>query len=184
MTSGPVRFRLPPRDIAEPKNVTKSVIRIYVPIVVIVMALLLALNRHSSGAIGAIIAIGLLALILGIEIPLILRAQDRRQQTLMADLPAAGFYAGRASLLAHDGKRGLPVRGTILFTVAGVTFTPKKSGNPPLALGWEDVSRIRLSSNPGQIGVGRLVLTLTDGKTRAFTVPRYGTMARILAEQP
>lgn len=67
VTSGLVRFRLPPRDIAEPKNVTKSVIRIYVLIVVIVMALLLALNRHSFGAIGAIIAVGLVALILGIE---------------------------------------------------------------------------------------------------------------------
>ena len=175
---------LPPRDITEPKNVFKSVIRIYVPVVVIVMALLLVVNHHSSGAIGGIIAVGVTALILGVELPLIIRAQDRRQQALMADLPEGGFYAGRASLLAHDGKRGLPVTGTIFLTATGVTFTPKKSGIPPLNLGWDGVSRIRLASNPGQIGVGRLILTLTDGRTRAFTVPRYGTMACMIAQQP
>jgi hypothetical protein len=175
---------LPPRDISEPRNVVKSVVRIYVPVVVIVMVLLLALNHHSSGAIGGIVAAGVVALILGIELPLIVRGQDRRQQSLMADLPEGGFYAGRASLFAHDGKRGLPVTGTLLLTVTGVAFTPKKNGKPPLNVAWDDVSRIRLAAEPGKIGVGRLTLTLAGGRTRAFSVPKYGTLARVLAEQP
>jgi hypothetical protein len=176
-------FMLPPRDIPEPRNLVKSVVRIYVPIVVIVMALLLVLNHHSSGVIGGIVAVGVIALILGIELPLIVRAQDRRQQSLTEDLPEGGFYAGRASLLAHDGRR-LPVLGTILFTDSGVNFSPKKARIPPLTLAWNDVSRIRLAANPGQIGVGRLTLALTDSATRVFTVPRYGAMARALAQQP
>lgn len=175
---------LPPRDITPPKNVFKSVMGIYVPVVVLVMALLLALNHHSAGAMGGIIAIGAVFLILGIEVPLIIRGQDRRQKALMSELPDGGFYAGRVALLPYDGNRGLPVGGTVVFTVTGLTFAPRKSGAVPLEFSWSDLCRMRLAPMPGKIGVGRLTLTLTDGRTRSFTVPRYGTMARILSQQP
>jgi len=156
VTSGPVGFMLPPRDITEPKNVFKSVIRIYVPVVVIVMALLLVVNHHSFGCNRRHHRCGGDRPHSGVELPLIIRAQDRRQQALMADLPKRGFYAGRASLLAHDGKNvDCRVTGTFFLTATGVTFTPQE-GAVSLHSTWVGtaLAGFRLASNPGQIGVG------------------------------
>ncbi len=154
------------------------------PVVVLVMILLLAVSHHSGGAIGAVIAIGLVALILGIELPLISRWQRRRQETHRAQMPAGGFYAGRSSLLPSRGQHGLPATGDILLADAGINFSPKKASGESLNVSWDSIRRIGLGPRPGKIGVGMLTLTFTDGSTRAFTVPSYETMARVLSDHP
>jgi hypothetical protein len=158
------------------------VLLLFIPGVVIAMAGLLVLNHNSSGVIGGALAVVFLALLVAVEVPLILRAQDRRQEALTGDLTDGAFYAGRASMVGHDRGRRLPTPGTIVFSDAGIRFSPKTEGAVGLELAWDTISGIRLRPQPGKIGIGLLRLALNDGGSRTFTVPRYGPMARVLAE--
>lgn len=146
MTTDHLSFSLPPREIVEPRSPTKPILKIYLPAVVLMMVLVLALNHHSSGVIGATISIGVLAIIVGVEFPLIFRAQDRRQQALMRDLPEGAFFAGKASLFPFDGRRRLSMDGTIVLSADGVGFSPKKPENLDLHLGWDEVSSMWATS--------------------------------------
>ncbi len=175
---------LPPRDIPEPKTVFKQIIRTYILAIVITPVLVLAVNHHSSGVIGATVSIGLLVTIIGVELSLILRAQDRRRAALMKDLPAGGFFAEKATLLPFGGQHRPPQTGTITFTHEGVIFSAKKVDGESFFLHWHDIVKIRLVAVPWKIGVGSLTLTLIDGSTRVFTVPRYQIMAQALNSQP
>jgi hypothetical protein len=153
-------------------------------VVVVVLVLLLAVAHNSAAVTGGVIAVGIMILILGVELPLIMRGQRRRQEILMNSLPNGAFYSGRASLYPPHGVRGLPTTGTILFDRAGVKFNPKKDGASPTTITWDSVIRIELAPAPGKIGVGRLALSLAGGQKRVLTVPNFRSMEEILRSHP
>lgn len=175
--------QLPPRDI-RPSKILKRVLSIYVPIFVVTAVIMLAVSRNSAVIEGALMAGGALAVILGIEAPLILRAQRRRQAKMLSQVGPGAFFAGKVSMHPFGGRRGLPTTGRLVLSETGAWFEPKRPGGQGFALPWGEVGQIRLGPMPGKIGVGRLVLQLRTGDTRAFSVGNYGTLAKTLAEHP
>jgi hypothetical protein len=186
MTEGHFVARLPPREITPPKNPIRDTVRLYIPGVIIFLILLAVVDRHSAGVVGAALGIGAVALILGIELPLIRRTQRRRQGAMMANLPKGGIYAGQGGLFRTDGQppRRYADTGTILLDQRGIDFQPKKQDHPPVSIPWSDVMRIQLGPVPGKIGVGRLILSLRNGSARRFSVPNYGALAKALSDHP
>jgi hypothetical protein len=176
----PFGLQLPPRDITAPKSLARALAPIYGPGFVIAMGGVVAIDHRPSVVIGGLIISAVLMLIFGVEFTLIRRTQRRRQQAQMATLPNGGIFSGRVSMFPSEGARGIPKIGNILFDTLGVTFTPNNTDSSSVTIGWRTVSRIRLGPVRGKIGVGRLTLTLTDGSTRAFSVPLYASMAEVL----
>lgn len=173
---------LPPCHVVEPKPASKSCIRIVAPGYVLVWVPFLVLDHGLSAVIGFVGGIGFVALLFAVEVPLISRAQDRRQARLMKTLPRDGIFVGTASIFPIKAEQGrFPRSGTITFTRQGVSFSPKR-GTEPFNLDWSGVSQLRLVPMPRTIGVGRLTLDLIDGHRRVFSVPRCKAMARALAK--
>lgn len=177
MTTPEFNIKLPPGEVVTPKGFTRSVLRIFIPIVVVVVVGVGAL-AGSAGWIGGAIAVAVIALILGIELPLIRRGQQRRQQRLTEILPSGGIYLCRSSMYPIAGGRGLPTAGLLFFGESEVLFTPKKSEKAPTSISWTEVAHFRLAPMPGKIGVGLLTLVLKDNSSRRFSVANFGPMAR------
>jgi hypothetical protein len=175
----PFGLKLPPRDITSPKSLVRAALPFYFPMVIGIAALL-ALDRHPSGIIGALLGSAFIVLLVGVEFPFIRRRQRRRQQARMANLPEGGIYAGPVAMFPSGSAQGAPRSGHILLDTLGITFTPIATAVPAVTIEWRSISRIQLGPVTGKIGVGRLTLSLTDATTRAFLVPLYGSMAEIL----
>jgi hypothetical protein len=170
---------LPPRDIQPGVSAWRALApRLFVPIVVGI-ALVLALNHRSSGIIGAVIALAVFALIIGIEVPLILRSQRRRQEERLRSLPNGAFYTCRGSTVL-PGHRAL-VTGNMILDQQGITFTPLREKSAPLVIHWSDVARIQLGRARSQPLAGSLVLNNSDGTKHAFIVRAWSGLAEVLA---
>jgi hypothetical protein len=179
-----VGLTLPPREVVPPKSSGKSLLKIFVPVAVVVVIGVLVLNHRSSGVIGVIVALAIFGLIIGIELPLILRGQRNRIERDMSTLPVGAFYKGRAEMFPVKGERRFPATGTLILDSSGVSWTKRNESRAAFAISWDRVNRIRLGPQPGKLGsVGTLRLDLTDQATRAFTIPSYGTLACILQAQ-
>jgi hypothetical protein len=146
------------------------------------MALVLAVNHHSSGVIGAVEAVVVTALIVGTEVPLILRSQRKRQQERLRDLPKGVFFACRASTVL-PGRRAVS-SGNMIFDQQGITFTAQRGKHVPLVIRWSEVVRIHLGRAPMQPLAGALVLTQTAGTKRTFIVRVWGDLAEVLRSAP
>jgi hypothetical protein len=172
-------INLPPGDVVKSKDITRSVLKILIPVAVVVVVGIGAL-AGSAGWIGGAIAVAIMALILGIELPLIRRGQHRQQQRLMESLPSRGIYQSRASMFSITGARSVPTTGLLLLDELEVRFTPKNTKKAPTSIVWTDVARFRLAPMPGKIGVGLLTLNLKDNSARKFSIANFGPMAKQL----
>ena len=131
------------------------------------------LNHRSSGIIGAAIALAGIALIIGIEVPLILRSQRRRQEEKLRSLPNGAFHACRGSTVM-PGHRAL-VTGNMILDQQGITFTPLRDNSAPLMILWFEVARIQLGRARSQPLAGSLVLNKSDG-TKAPSSSGHGVV--------
>jgi len=146
------------------------------------MGVLLAINHRSSGVVGAVLALAVIALIIGVEVPWLLRRQQRKQADRLRNLPDGAFYAGLASTRLPS-RRGL-VQGALRFEVQGASFAPLRGDRTASEIPWTSVARLRLRPAPGQPFAALLVLALSDGTERSFIVRGYSDLARILLSMP
>lgn len=160
-----------------------SILRLFAGVVVIVLVGVLAVNHRASGIEGALIGIGVIAVLVGGEFALIFRLRQRRDMKMTRGLGPGEFFAGRVSMFPFEGRRGLPASGTIVFSDVGAKFSPKRDGSQSVDLPWTGVEQISLRPQPGKIGVGLLVLRLPGGDARTFSVAGYGAMAKALSER-
>lgn len=172
---------LPPRNIQPGVSPWRALApRLVIPLVV-AMALVLALNHRSSGVIGALGVLVLFGLLLGIEVPLLLRNQRRRQEERLRNLPSGAFYACRCSTVLPN--RRAVATGNMILDQQGLTFTPAKGD--PLVLGWREVTSIQLRRARSQPLAGSLVLTGSDGAKHTFIVkPPWDGLAKVLGSAP
>ncbi len=184
MTDAPPRLppRLPPRDIEQAVSPGRSLAPRLAPLAVTPPLIILAVNHHSSGIIGAAIALGIMVLIFGAEIPLILWSQRRRQRERMRNLPHDALYACRGSM-AVPGHR-FPVAGDMVVNYEGITFTPLRGKRDLLTIGWSEVARLTLRGAQAQPLAGSLVLSRFDGTKQIFVVRSWGGLAEVLARVP
>lgn len=177
--------RLPPRDIQPPtKTITGLVLARFLPALLVSAVVVLGLNHSSSGLIGVLGGVAGTAVILGIELPLIIRGKRRNQEARLRSLPPGGLFSGRARTISNVRGRRRVVEGDILVDASGILFTPKKvTSMPPLTVPWESVSSLKLSPSRQPL-VGSLVLTLSDHTTRTVLVSNFGYLADILAKSP
>ena len=173
---------LPPRDIEPGVSPWRTLApRLAVP-VIFAVALVLALNHRSSGIIGAVIVLAVMGAIIGIEVPLILRSQRRRQDERLRHLPNGAFYASRGSTsLAHHR---IQVTGNMIFDQDGITFTPLRNAQAPPSVHWSEVVRLHLGRSRSQPPAGSLVLDKSDGTKQTFIVRAWGGLAEVLAAAP
>jgi len=146
------------------------------------MALVLALNHRSSGIIGAVIALVVIALIIGIEVPLILRSQRKRQDERLRKLPNGAFYACRGTTVLPGNRT--QVAGNMVLDQRGITFTPLRDKKAPLIVQWSEVIRLQLGRSRTQPLAGSLVLDKADGTKQAFQVRPWGDLAKVLTSAP
>ena len=174
----PQGVRLPPCDIQLPASPWR---RLALPLGLPVLAtagVVLGLNHSSSGVIGALVAVVVLAVIIGIEVPWLLRRQRRRQAGYLNRLPHGVFYAGLART-PMPGNRG-PVQGSLLLDSQGMTFTPLRGGAAPMRIPWSAVLGLRLKLAPGQPMAAAFEIATDDGTLRTFIVRGYPELARAL----
>ena len=148
----------------------------------IVFLVFLAARSHNYASVAelGLVVFGILAVIMAVETPLILRVFARRQQRLFSAAPAGtlfatyvrqvGTLAGAVSGPA-SARRGLRP-GKLLLNSSGLSFTP--SGNRGLpcetTLTWRQLSDLRLRPSPGLAG-GRLEVITTHGEIVSWLVP-------------
>jgi hypothetical protein len=112
--------------------------------------LVLVLNHRSSGLAGAAIALVVAGALVGIELPLILRAQRRAQVGLMAAAPPGMIIAVSATVVG-GGQTTRPGRqGTLAIDGSRVTFTAKAAGSQPDGVAWDSVRSLRVRPAPQQ----------------------------------
>ncbi len=150
--------------------------------IIFVLALVLALNHRSGGIIGAAIALAVMGAIIGIEVPLVLRSQRRRQAGRLRQLPNGAFYACRGSASLPHYR--MQVTGDRIFDQDGITFTPLRNTQAPPPVHWSEVVRLHLGRSRSQPLAGSLVLDKSDGTKQTFIVRAWGGLAEILAAAP
>lgn len=176
----PAAWSLPPCDIVDPRSTWASLARIFGPVLAAVVLLVLAANHTSSGIIGVLIAMAILAVILAIEVPWLLgRQQDRLDQDLR-NMPQGGIYNGRATMVSGAGKGGRPVGGILFLGSGGFSFTRKGEAAPSVVIRWDDVERVQLGPHSRGVGAGRLVIYGSGGNSWSFTIQSYKRLAEIL----
>jgi hypothetical protein len=173
---------LPPRDIQPGVSPWRALApRLLVPII-FALVLVLALNHRSSGIIGGIIAVAVMGAIIGIEVPLLLRSQRRRQAERLRKLPNGAFYACRGSTSLPEHR--IQVTGNMIFDQNGITFTPLRNTHTPLIVHWSEVVRLHLGRSRSQPLAGSLVLDKSDGTKQTFIVRAWGGLSEVLASAP
>ncbi len=173
---------LPPRDIESPVPTWRTLAPRFVLPMVVMAAVVLALNHRSSGVIGVSIALAILALIVGVEVPLLLRSQRKRQEERIRSLPSGVLYACRGST-ALPGHRTQFV-GNLVLDQQGIVFTPHRHINTQVSIRWCEISRIQLRRARTQPLAGALILNKTDGGSHTFIVRGWGGLAKVLTLVP
>jgi hypothetical protein len=170
----------PPHDIVDPRGLSASLVRIFGPVFAIAAVAVLVANHTSSGIEGVLIAFAILAVIIGVEVPWLLRRQQERQDQDLQGLPQGGIYRGRATLISASGEVVRLTSGLMFLGNVGWSFTRKDDTDPILTVDWHDVARLSLGPRSRGIGVGHLVMQGADGRRWAFSVPRYARLAEAL----
>ena len=161
-----------------------------VAVVLVVMTFLGIRDHNSAALIGGLGAVGVMAVIGAIEIPLLLRVMARRQRRLLHAAPEGTLFAGRVSqsgVLAGAvsgpaaARRGLR-QGTLLLNDAGICFAPavKRGHQSEMELTWQQLSALRLTPSPASAGA-RLEAITSDGQAVSWLVPHYGVSALVQA---
>jgi hypothetical protein len=179
-----LNIKLPPRDIVPPRSLFSVVLlRMFLP-ALIFAAVVTAVGRSWAIALWMLVGIGLAAILLGIELPLILRVQRRRRQAVLHGLPPDAIYQCRAR--ARDEARPSRfVDGTLYLDSRGATFTPKHVRPfQTKTCTWAEVTRISLRPAKGSTNAGLLVLTIPQGGTLTFRIVSFGNLAEILNRYP
>jgi hypothetical protein len=146
--------------------------------VVVVFGVLLAIAHHAAQVEGFLIALAVMALILGIEIPLITRASRRRQERRLADMAPGVFYVGPARLPAAQGSR--LTEGTVELAAQGLQFMPRRASGRSLKIEWSRVASFELAPAGGRPMLGVLALQLADGGSQRVLIPQFDRLVKIL----
>jgi hypothetical protein len=183
---------LPTISVARPRPFWQFLaVRVGVPVgLVMVFLAFVAVRTHNYASVGKLMLLvfGIMAAIIAVEAPLILRALARRQSRLWAASPPGTLFAGyvrQAGTLAGavsgpaSARSGLhPAQ--LLLNDGGVSFTP--SGNRGLpsetTLTWGQLSDVRLMPNPGTAG-GRLEVLTTNGQVVSWLIPSTAVIKMI-----
>jgi hypothetical protein len=154
-------------------------VRLGVPAIVVVTIMVVGgIITHNAGLIGAaFIVVGIAAAILGVEVPLLLRAIRRRQERLLASSPAGTLFAARATHVnpangiaraSAQSRHGLD-RGLLRIDQTGATFAPDRPPSPPISIGWDQVDRIDIT--PRTQLIAGLELVGASRQTEYWRVP-------------
>jgi hypothetical protein len=156
-----------------------------------VVAFLGVRGHNSAAVIGGLGALGVMAVIAAIEIPLVLRVMARRQQRVFDTAPQGTLFAARVSQLGtlagavsgpESARRGLR-QGTLLLNATGVSFTPsaRRGGQGDTSISWQELSAVRLSPSPGSASA-RLQAITGDGRAVSWLIPPscVGTLVQAL----
>jgi hypothetical protein len=176
-------------------------IRLGVPaaVVLVGMAFLGVHSRNPAAVLGGLAALGVAALIVGIEMPLILWLLARKQRRVFDSAPEGTLFAARVRQVGRlagavsgpaSARRGLRP-GTLLLNAAGLSFSSsaRRGGQLDTNLSWQRLSAVRLTPSPGS-ATGRLKAIAIDGQVVSWVIPHYscGTLIqaldRIRAQHP
>lgn len=153
-------------DLAAPTSVWRVLGRGFGLPLVLACCVVLGLNHRTSGIIGVLGTLAAVALILGIEVPLLLRMQRRREAERLRRLPA-GTYFVRSAATVLAGRRA-PVRGTLTVDLRAMTFA-SQDGESSIVLPWRAIAAVTV--RPGsRFQLARLSVVQTGGASWSFTV--------------
>jgi hypothetical protein len=168
-------------------------IRLSVPaaVVLVAMAFLGAHSRNSAAVLGGLAALGVAALIVGIEMPLVLWLLARKQRRVFASAPQGTLFAARVNQVGGlagavsgpaSARRGLR-QGRLVLNATGVSFSSsaRRGTQRDTNLSWQQLSAVRLTPSPGS-AAGRLKAITSDGQVVSWLIPHYscGTLIQAL----
>jgi hypothetical protein len=150
-------------------------IRLALPLGVLVGMVAPGVVSHNSAAVvGALIAIVVMAVLMAVEVPLILRAARRRRQRLLNHAPPGTRFAAMATSRGWRGAPpfGSPVslgrsRGLLRIDHVGVSY--QVSGAAAETYRWKQVSRVEVK--PRTPLTGLLDVITASGLIRQWQVP-------------
>jgi len=168
-------------------------------VVLVAMALLGVRDHNPAAVLGGLAAVGVAALILAIEMPLVLRLQARRQRRVFDTAPHGTLFAARVSQVGTlagavsgpaSARRGLR-QGTLLINEDGISFTSsrRRGVQRDTNLRWQQLSALRLTPSPSK-PTGRLKAVTTDGQIVSWLIghsscgPLIQALDQIRAQHP
>ncbi len=141
-------------------------------------------NSAESG--GALIALGIIAVIIGIEVPLIVGAQRRKRRKMIAESPPGSWFVCPAiqcqTRTVGQSSRPMPGsmrNGRFVLGAAGITFTPPRSTTPASDVRWSTVSRLTVTPVTGILSK---VEALVDGQILGWRVAGTKELVAALRE--
>jgi hypothetical protein len=191
----------PEISVVRPRSFGRWIAIRLIPVAVVLMAFAFfgVYSRNSGAVFGALAALGVAALILGIELPLILRLQARTQRRVFETAPEGTLFAARVSQVGQlagavsgpaSARRGLR-QGRLVLNAAGVSFSSaaRRGTQRDTNLSWQQLSAVRLTPSPGSAG-GRMKAITFDGQVVSWLIPHYScgplieALDRIRAQHP
>ncbi len=189
VAASPSSSHLPTIDVEEAKKpLAVFGLRTGIPMA-LVFLVLLGLNHHRSGLIGFGIALVIMAVLVGVEGPLLMRAAARRQSELLASAPSGTAFVGTATFLdrppetSHSGQQGRTrlVPGFLAISSGGLSFRPGKvESSQPVDVPWSTIARIDVRPAPNAPLAARLDASLRSGSQVSWTVRGYEGLAKAL----
>jgi len=145
-------------EITEPTSLRRFFgIRLGIPVGIVVAIGIIGGVASGKPALitWTLIAVAIMAVILGVELPLILRTQARNRRRLVAKAPSGTLFACRATPLGFAGylpsgslRQQSRNRGVLAVGSSGVSYRPLHAEDPNLAghedLGWTQISKVKV----------------------------------------
>lgn len=147
------------------------------------MSLIGVLAHNPAMPAGALMALGGIAIIAVIEVPLILRMHQRKRAKLLASAPKGTIFVTRAIPLkaARDRPTGLR-ECLLLLDDAGISFIRAKdpTAAPDIAIPWQHITDVSAAPMRFQVARAKLQIVTSTGEILAWSVQGLGPLAAAL----